>query len=100
MANKFSLSKKAVEDLSGICEYIIQAWSETQADKYYYMLLGVCQNLADGTIAARQYPEINADIFGARAGQHIIFFKQIRKDAIEVVRILHSRMDLRNRIEE
>lgn len=100
MANKFSLSKKAVEDLSGIWEYTIQAWSETQADKYYYMLLGVCQDLADGTTAARQYPEIHPDLFGARAGQHLIFFRQIRKDTIEVVRILHSRMDLRNRMEE
>ena len=100
MANKFSLSKKAVEDLSGIWEYTIQAWSETQADKYYYMLLGVCQDLADGTTAARQYPEIHPDLFGARAGQHLIFFRQIRKDTIEIVRILHSRMDLRNRMEE
>lgn len=100
MANKFSLSKKAVEDLSGIWEYTIQAWSETQADKYYYMLLGVCQDLADGTTTARQYPEIHPDLFGARAGQHLIFFRQIRKDTIEVVRILHSRMDLRNRMEE
>ena len=100
MANNFILSKKAVEDLSGIWEYSIQVWSETQADKYYYMLLGVCKDLADGTITARQYPEIHADIFGARAGQHIIFFRHVGKGTIEVVRILHSRMDLRNRIEE
>lgn len=100
MANRFNLTKKAVEDLSGIWEYTIQAWSETQADKYYYMLLGVCQDLADGTTAARQYPEIHPDLFGVRAGQHLIFFRHFRKDTIEIVRILHSRMDLRNRIEE
>jgi toxin ParE1/3/4 len=64
------------------------------------MLLDVCQDLSDGTIAARQYPEIHPDLFGARAGQHLIFFRRIRKDTIEVVRILHSRMDLRNRMEE
>ena len=100
MANKFSLSKKAVEDLSGILAYTIQACSETQADKYYYMHLGVCQDLADGTTAARQYPEIHPDLFGARGGQHLIFFRQIRKDTIEVIGILHSRMDLRNRMDE
>ena len=58
------------------------------------------EDLADGTTAARQYPEIHPDLFGARAGQHLIFFRQIRKDTIEIVRILHSRMDLRNRIDE
>jgi len=99
MANDFILSKKAVEDLSAIWEYTIQVWSETQEDKYYYMLLEVCQDLADVTISAKQYPEIHADLFGARVGQHIIFFKRITKGSIVVVRILHSRMDLRNRIE-
>ena len=99
MANNFILSKKAVEDLSAIWEYTIQVWSETQADKYYYSL-EVCQDLADGTMSAKQYPEIHADIFGTRAGQYIIFFRRVKKGSIEVVRILHSRMDLRNRIEE
>ena len=85
MPNKFSLTKKAVEDLSGIWENTIQVWSETQADKYYLMLLEVCQDLADGTTAARQYPEIHPDVFGARAGQHLIFFRQIRKDTIRKI---------------
>jgi toxin ParE1/3/4 len=100
MANNFILSKKAVEDLSRIWEYSILTWSETQADKYYYMLLGACQDLADGKAAAKQYPEIHRDIFGTRAGQHIIFFRRVAKDTIQVVRILHNRMDLRNRMEE
>ncbi|MFI5132449.1 MAG: type II toxin-antitoxin system RelE/ParE family toxin [Chitinophagales bacterium] len=100
MSNNFILSKKAVEDLSEIWEYTIQIWSETQADKYYFMLLGVCQDMANGKVTARQYPEIHSEILGTRAGQHIIFFRHVRKNTIEVVRILHSRMDLRNRIEE
>ena len=100
MANNFILSKKAVEDLSGIWKYPFHTWSETQADKYYYMLLGACQDLADGKAAAKLYPEIHSDIFGTRAGQHIIFFRRVAKDAIQVVRILHNSMNLRNRIEE
>jgi toxin ParE1/3/4 len=79
MANKFILSKKAVEDLSGIWEYTINIWSETQADKYYFMLLGVCQDLADGKKVARQYPEIHSDVIGTRAGQHINFFRRVGK---------------------
>jgi toxin ParE1/3/4 len=100
MANEFVFSKKAVEDLSGIWEFTIQQWSETQADKYYFMLLAVCQDLADEKLKARPYPQIHPDIFGTRAGQHIIFIRRVGKNTIEVVRILHSRMDLRNRMEE
>jgi toxin ParE1/3/4 len=100
MPNNFILSKKAVEDLSEIWEYTIQIWSEAQADKYYFMLLGVCLDLANGKVSARKYPEIHSEILGTKAGQHIIFFRHVGKSTIEVVRILHSRMDLRSRIEE
>jgi toxin ParE1/3/4 len=44
---KYILSNKAVEDLSTIWDYTFEEWSETQADKYYCMLLDYCQDLAD-----------------------------------------------------
>ncbi len=100
MANEFILSKKAVEDLSEIWEYTVQNWSEAQADRYYFMLLEFCQDIADGKAASKQYFEIYSDLFGARAGQHIIFFQQNAAGNIEVLRILHNRMDLRNRMED
>ena len=95
----YILSNKAVEDLSTIWNYTFEAWSERQADKYYYMLLDFCQDLADGKILGKHYPEINLELFGFRAGQHIVFYR-LTKNRIEIVRILHSRMDLKNRIQE
>lgn len=100
MANEFILSKKAVEDLSEIWEYTVQNWSEAQADRYYFMLLEFCQDIADGKAATKKYFEIYADLFGTRAGRHIIFFRPNEVGNIEVLRILHNRMDLRNRMEE
>ncbi len=100
MPGSFTLSKKAIEDLSAIWEYTIQEWFETQADKYYFMLLEIWQELADEKLSAKQYPEIQSDILGTRAGQHIIFFQRNKKSIIEVLRILHSRMDLPNRLSE
>lgn len=35
MCNYF-LTKKAIEDLSKIWDYIFEVWSESQADKYYF----------------------------------------------------------------
>ena len=70
MAN-YSLTNKAVEDLSKIWEYTFEAWSEFQAEKYYYMLLDTCQDLADGNISGKPYPEVNFEIFGCKAGLHI-----------------------------
>ena len=96
----YILTNKAVEDLSMIWNYTFEIWSESQADKYYSMLLGSCQELADNKVSGKHYPEINKEIFGFRVGQHIIFYRLVRNNKTEVIRILHNRMDLKNRIQE
>ena len=97
---KYILSNKAVEDLSIIWDYTFELWSEAQADKYYHMLLDYCQELADKKIFGKQYAEINEEIFGIKAGQHIIFYRILKNKRTEIVRILHNRMDLKNRLQE
>lgn len=99
MAN-YILTNKAVEDLSTIWDYTFEVWSEKQADKYYNMLLDSCQDLANTKILGKKYPEISEDIFGFRVGRHIIFYRQLKNNRIEITRILHSRMDLKNRIQD
>ena len=99
MAN-YTLSNKAVQDLSSIWEYTADTWSERQADKYYFMLLDSCQDLADGKVTGKNYSEIDSEIFGFRAGQHILFYRKLTTTKIEIARILHGRMDLKNRIQE
>lgn len=96
----YTLTNKAVLDLSAIWEYTVDTWSERQADKYYFMLLDSCQDLADGKVAGKNYPEINTEIFGFRAGQHILFYRKLSVNKIEVARILHVQMDLKNRMQE
>ncbi|MCY7420464.1 MAG: type II toxin-antitoxin system RelE/ParE family toxin [Chitinophagaceae bacterium] len=70
----YILTNKAVEDLSKIWDYTFEAWSEAQADKYYYILLHLFQELADGKVAGKNYAELKKDIFGFKSGQHIIFY--------------------------
>ena len=97
---KYSLSNKALEDLSKIWEYTYEVWSELQAEKYYYLLLDTCQDLADGNLSGKSYPEISSEILGFKAGRHVIFYRKANGSGIEVARILHERMDLKNRIQE
>ena len=96
----YILTKKAVEDLSSIWNYTFEVWSEIQADKYYHMLLDCCQDLADNTISGKHYPEIAEEILGMRAGQHVIFYRKLKDNRLDITRILHSRMDLKNRLKE
>ena len=97
---KYKLTNKAVEDLSIIWDYTYEVWSENQADKYYFELLEDCKELAENQNLGKNYNEINQEIFGYKSGQHIIFYRILNENEIEITRFLHSRMDLKNRIQE
>jgi toxin ParE1/3/4 len=51
-------------------------------------------------VAGKAYPEIHLDVSGFRIGQHIVFYRDNDQGEIEIIRILHSRMDLRNRMQD
>lgn len=97
---KYKLTNKAVEDLTSIWDYTFEKWSEKQADKYYEMLLERCQYIADNPKIGKNYEGIKDGLFGLKANRHIIFYRQSNKALIEITRILHERMDLKNRINE
>ena len=97
---KYVLTNKAVEDLSAIWEYTCKAWSERGADKYYELLTGSFEELTQNPDLGKSYAEINEDIMGFRIGKHIIFYRVIQSGDLEIIRILHQRMDLKSRLEE
>ncbi len=96
----YNLTRKATEDLARIWNYTVDAWSESQADLYYFMLLDSCQDIADRRDSGKQYEGIYTGLLGIKAGKHIIFYRQINHDVVEIARILHERMDLKKRIRE
>jgi len=97
---KYELTRKAVSDLNEIWQYTVDNWSEKQADRYYNMLLDICQEIADNPELGRNYNEIKPELFGVKANRHIIFYRKMRGSPIEITRILHERMDLKRRMNE
>ncbi|SNQ45039.1 type II toxin-antitoxin system RelE/ParE family toxin [Cellulophaga lytica] len=97
---KYELTNKAVADLNGIWEYTVENWSENQADRYYDMLLDICQDIADNPELGKNYEGIKSDLFGLKANRHVIFYRKSKVNSIEITRILHERMDLKRRITE
>ena len=95
---KYELTNKAVEDLTGIWEYSIEKWSEQQADKYYNLLLDSCQDIANNPELGKNYDGITKDLFGLKTNRHIVFYRKRINQPIEITRILHERMDLKNRL--
>ena len=97
---KYIFSNKAVDDLSKIWDYTYEVWSESQADKYYKMIIEACQDLSENTEVGKVYNEVSDEILGFWVGKHIIFYREMNPGTIEVVRILHGRMDLKNKMKE
>lgn len=95
---KFHLTNKAVEDLADLWDYTCDTWSEKQADKYYMLLLHSCQELAKLPSRGKKYDEIADDIKGYQSYQHLIFYRKLSAKEIEIVRILHGRMDLKSKL--
>ena len=97
---KYFLTNKAVEDLSKIWQYTYEVWSEIQADKYYELLVGSFEEISKKPEIGKNYNEIDSTILGLRVGRHIVFYRVTKPDEIEILRILHQRMDLKNKMEE
>ena len=97
---KVILRQEAIDDLNDIWVYTIDEWSEKQADKYYTAIEFACAQIGKNPELGKEYDGISKNLLGFRAGKHIIFYQIISKDRIEVVRILHERMDLKTRLDE
>ncbi|WP_296621528.1 type II toxin-antitoxin system RelE/ParE family toxin [Marivirga sp.] len=97
---KVVLRQEAIDDLNSIWEYTFEKWSENQADKYYTTLKFACKEIREYPDLGKEYTGISRNLFGLKSGKHIIFYQIISDDEIEVIRILHERMDLKNRLTE
>lgn len=97
---KIILRQEAIDDLNDIWAYTFEVWSEKQADKYYATLEFACMQIGENPELGKEYDGISSSLLGLRTGKHIIFYQIIAEDEIEVIRILHERMDLKNRMSE
>jgi toxin ParE1/3/4 len=95
---KFYLTNKAVEDLGEIWNYTVETWSENQAEIYYALLMDSCQELANKSSLGKSYDVVEKNMLGFKVGQHVIFYRIVTEKEIEVVRILHGMMDMKNHL--
>lgn len=97
---KYHLTNKAVDDLTAIWNYTFDQWSEHQADKYYQLIIDSCREIAEKPDIGKIYEGVTPNLLGLRTNKHIIFYRIISLDGVEITRILHERMDLKKKILE
>ena len=98
---KYKLSKEAVRDLESIWLYTFETWSGEQADRYYNLLLDEIEYASENPHAGKDYSHVRDGYLRTRVKSHYIFYKiNSGENLIEIIRILHQRMDLEGRLND
>ncbi|RYG01053.1 MAG: type II toxin-antitoxin system RelE/ParE family toxin [Chitinophagaceae bacterium] len=66
----------------------------------YELLTSSFGEIVQNPALGKNYNEIDNVILGLRVGKHIVFYREVQAGDIEILRILHQRMDLKNKIVE
>ena len=85
-------SPAAQADMEGIWDYTAGRWGPAQADRYTDDIRDACNALASGRRQGRP-ADVRPGYLKYLTGSHAIYFRD-HGDRLEVVRILHGRMDV------
>ncbi len=88
----YRVTPRARADLDRIWDYTIERWGNDQAERYLRLVAGVFELIAADPGRGTRCEELRPGYRRVAAGAHIVFFRQTG-EAIEIVRILHQRMD-------
>lgn len=91
---KFRISKAADADLRNIAVYTQQHWGNKQRDAYIKEMFSAFLQLAKTPEIAVQIDAIRDGYRKFPQGSHVIFFRIHATDGIEIIRVLHKRMDV------
>ena len=95
MADKhriYRLSPLAEADLEEIWIYTFRQWSLEQANEYHRGIMAAIEGLASGS-NIRQRTDVREGYWKYKVGMHVVYFRS-SGDSLNVIRILHSRMDV------
>ncbi len=95
----YVISKEALADLEDIWLYTAEKWSLTQADRYYFMIIDEIEFISRNVQSGKSMEYLRKGYRASKVTSHLIFYR-ISTNVIEIVRILHERMDLQTKLGE
>jgi toxin ParE1/3/4 len=95
----YQISEKAIEDLEQIWLYTFENWSLEQADRYYKLIIQEIQYIAKHPESGKSIDFVRKGYKVVKVKSHIVCYKST-DEIVFVVRILHQRMDVENRLSE
>lgn len=96
--NEYRISRKAIEDLDDIWIYTRKKWSKEQADRYYALVIAEIEFIADHFMTGKSVDQTKTNYRVTKIKSHLIFYRKVENDVVEIVRILHQRMDIKKQL--
>ncbi|MDF1486922.1 type II toxin-antitoxin system RelE/ParE family toxin [Tessaracoccus caeni] len=89
---QYRLTPAAQRDLSSIWDFTVERWDVDQAETYVNEIRSAIERIAADPRRGRACDEIREGYRRYSIGSHLVFYVEAI-DAVEVIRILHQRMD-------
>jgi|TARA_X000000950_G_scaffold253561_1_gene316679 toxin ParE1/3/4 len=96
--NNYRISRQAIEDLDKIWIYTFNKWTKEQADRYFDLIITEIEFLADNFMTGKSAEQTRKNYRVTKVKSHLIFFRKAENDIVEIVRILHQRMDIKTHL--
>ena len=90
----YTLSRVAQADLKQIWDYTLDRWNAEQAEAYLREVERAIERAAADPRIGRAIDYIRQGYFRLTAGSHMLIYRIIDDGTIDVVRVLHQRMDI------
>lgn len=91
---EFELSKEAKEDLRKIARDTEKQWGREQRYLYIKQFDDVFRALAEKPALGKQSDFIKVGYRKFSQTSHLIYYREVTKNKIQIVRILHKKMDI------
>lgn len=92
--NRYVLSPAARADLEEIWDYTCWRWDDDQAEEYVREIQRAIERVVDNPMIGRACDELRPGYRKHAVGSHTLYYRIVSGAAINVVRILHQRMDV------
>lgn len=96
----FALTRRAKNDLKAIAKFTEVRWGQAQRNIYIKQFDDTFHMLAETPAVGKNCSFIKDGYQKFPQGSHIIFYKTVKNNRIEITRILHKNMDVTSKLSD
>jgi toxin ParE1/3/4 len=78
----------------------LRKWSLEQADRYYNLIFEEIEYICKNADAVKSMEHIRKEYRVSKIKSHLIFYRISSENIIEVIRVLHERIDIESRLND